>query len=153
PDGYTITPPTIGESLGNFYVNARDERPARLEEGGGKLISDLSYTLEPFLAGEYTIPALDITYAKIGGGETGSLSTEPLKIQVTSLLPDDAKLDPGPSRTVMNARAPGSWVGLAVIGAVGAAFAGATTTVILRRRRKRLAPGAADALAKLAREL
>ena len=38
PDGYTVTPPAVADSLGDFAVLARDERPARLE--GGKLVTE-----------------------------------------------------------------------------------------------------------------
>lgn len=150
PDGYSVTPPAVGETIGDFAVLARDERPARLE--AGRLIFEMSYTLEPFLAGAYTIPSLEITYAKLGGATPSVATTGELTVKVASLLADDAKLDPGAARAVMGVGMPASAVTLIVAASAAMVLAGGAAGMIVLRRRTRAAERVADQIESLRRD-
>jgi hypothetical protein len=149
PGGYSVTLPAANAKLGDFAVATRADDPPKLI--GGRISRSVSVTLDPFLPGDYMIPALDIAYSRIGGGESGTLKTEPMTFHVSSLLTADAKLEPGPARGVVPPPvARSGWMMPAMIGGLSVALAGAITTgLALRRRRSATGPGSAEALATL----
>jgi hypothetical protein len=55
----------------------------------GKVSVTRTFTLEPFLAGDYKIPPLKIRYKKKGESEKHDFETEEATISVTSVLPSD----------------------------------------------------------------
>ena len=91
-ESYEITPPAFGEKLEQFgIVDFTSTQPELLE--GGKLRRTRTYVLEPFLSGEYVIPAMTFRFRKTGEGDEDGheLETEPLAVAVRSLLPDEAE--------------------------------------------------------------
>jgi hypothetical protein len=135
PDGYALTMPSPGEKLGGFsIVESSNQPPALLY---GRLVREVAFTLEPFLPGEYSIPAFEIGYQRQSGGANGSAKTEPVTIRVAALVQDDAKLDPGPIRGVIAPERVGSWAA-PILGAIaGAGLISGAGIVAYRRHRKR----------------
>jgi len=92
-EDYEARLPEFGEKLEQFgIVDYRTPSP-RLTEGGRVRIRKV-YELEPFLSGEYTIPAMKVFFWKNGEeGQQHELMSEPISIRVTSLIEaDGAKL-------------------------------------------------------------
>jgi hypothetical protein len=105
---------------------------------GGLVRRVRRFELQPFLAGEYAVPALTITVADAAGGET-HLRSEPIQVTVVSVL-DPAETAPRPRQVaapVAVAPRPGHVAllgGIALAAAVGAA----ALIVVLRRRAARM---------------
>ena len=81
--------PDVEDKLGEFRVTGtRVDDPKLLD--GGRVARRQTYVLEPFLPGEYEIPELTIGFSGEGGGEDSqqSIKTDPIGIEVRSLLPD-----------------------------------------------------------------
>jgi len=80
--------PEIPDEIEGFSV--ADERHARdaLVEGG-RIRRVRTITFEPFLPGEYTIPAITFTWSS-PENESMKLETEPLEVRVDSVLSDSA---------------------------------------------------------------
>lgn len=134
PDGYALTMPGAGEKLGGFsVVETRDQAPALL---AGRVVREVAFTLEPFLPGEYSIPALEVGYQQQSSGASGTAKTEPATISVTALVQDDVKLDPGPIRGVVAPERVGSWAAPILGALAGAGLISGAGIVAYRRRRK-----------------
>ena len=90
--GYELKLPSYGEraDFGGFGLLDYKTPPERLGEDG-KIIYKRSYILEPFLSGEYYIPALKFLFNRKGDAEVHELVTEELEITVDSILPEDYK--------------------------------------------------------------
>jgi hypothetical protein len=112
-EGYELKLPSYGEGadFGGFGLLDYKTPPERLGENG-RIIYTRSYVLEPFLSGEYYIPALKFRFNGDGEGETHELVTEEFKITVNSILPEDYDelelkdiagpvLPPGPRKGVL----------------------------------------------------
>ena len=81
--------PDVEDKLGEFRVTGtRVDDPKLLD--GGRVARRQTYVLEPFLPGEYEIPELTISFSDEGAGEDSrqSIKTDPIDIEVRSLLPD-----------------------------------------------------------------
>ena len=81
--------PDVEDKLGEFRVTGTHLDDPKLLDGG-RLARRQTYVLEPFLPGEYEIPELTIGFSGEGGGEDSrqSIKTDPIGIEVRSLLPD-----------------------------------------------------------------
>jgi len=88
-EDFEVEMPKFGEKLEQFLIKDYRIPPPRLIEDG-KLLLQRTYVLEPFLSGEYTIPAMKIQFWKKdeADGPKYELETEALAIQVKSLLPE-----------------------------------------------------------------
>ncbi len=83
PEGTEIRLPAPGEKLGEFTVAV--VRPGAPElTGDGRIRLRAVYELEPFLAGSYEIPPLEVRFGE------GMIETGPLNVEVASVLPPDA---------------------------------------------------------------
>lgn len=82
PEGVEIRLPSPGEKLGEFTVAAVHPYAPELA-GDGRIRQRTVWELEPFLAGSYEIPPLEVGF----GGET--IRSGALKVEVTSVLPPD----------------------------------------------------------------
>lgn len=88
---YEVTPPKFGEKLEQFGIaDFSETQPELVEEG--KTRQSRTYILEPFLSGEYLIPAMTYRFKKRDGSEDKEheLQTEELTVKVSSLLAEDA---------------------------------------------------------------
>ena len=84
--------PGFGERLEQFgIVDFVSTQPALMD--GGKVRQSRRYVLEPFLSGEYIIPEMTIRFRKADGSDdkVHELLTEEMKVQVSSLLPEEAE--------------------------------------------------------------
>ena len=82
--------PSPDEKLGGFLVvETRRGSPKLLEDG--RVAENRTYVLEPFLPGDYTVPAMLVRFhRKADDASTDSkitIETEPISIRVTSVLP------------------------------------------------------------------
>jgi hypothetical protein len=140
--GAKVRKPPFGESLGDFAI--RDFREPLPEIRGDREIIRQVYTLEPMRAGRLAIQPISVTFidGRPGGdGEEHSVESEPLAIEVTTVLGEEApSLDDlagleGPVDLPRRSSA-GFW-----LAAAGALLAGLAAAVLLWRvRRKGEAP-------------
>ena len=82
--------PEIGEKLDQFGIVSYQTEPPELTADNRSRIRR-SYVLEPFLSGEYTIPAMTIQFQEKGHPDdpVHEIETEPVKVTVNSLLPEN----------------------------------------------------------------
>ncbi|MBW1893827.1 MAG: DUF4381 family protein [Deltaproteobacteria bacterium] len=85
-EDWEINLPGIDEKFGQFVIVDYHTTRPELSDQKQKTISR-SYLLEPFLAGEYTIPPITIGFRK--DGETVDITTPEININVASLLPEN----------------------------------------------------------------
>ena len=81
--------PEVGDKLGEFrVVDIRLADPKLLDSG--RVARRQTYVLEPFLPGQYEIPALEIGIGGKGAEADSQqkIKTDPIAIEVRSLLPD-----------------------------------------------------------------
>lgn len=91
-ENYDVELPAAGEKLAQFGIVDYHTSAPELTQDHKKKISR-SYVLEPFLSGDYAIPAMTVRFWKSGeeGKDDHSLQTEELTIKVKSLLPENFK--------------------------------------------------------------
>ena len=128
--GWSTSLPDVGDSLGAFTVLDRGPE-SRVLAPDGALTLSRTLVLEPFLAGQYTIPSFTVTFEDRNGRLYTVVSSE-IPVEVTSVLPPqvgDQELEAMGGPLGMQSRRP-LWFGL------GAAFfltAGTVAAVRLRR--------------------
>ncbi|MGI6524333.1 MAG: BatD family protein [Bdellovibrionota bacterium] len=84
-----ITPPDLSNALGGMTLQSRNESTPRLKDGFVTI--EITYELQPFLAGEYTIPELTAKFST--SDRTELVKSDPIQITATSLLtPQDTEL-------------------------------------------------------------
>ena len=91
-EAYEAQIPPFGDKLEQFgIVDYHTTRPELIENGKVRVCR--FYVLEPFLSGEYTIPPMTIEFHKKDEQNPvkHEIETEEIKINVTSLLPGDAR--------------------------------------------------------------
>ncbi len=147
PEGETVEFPEGEGAFGEFAVVREAEVSARLQDGG-QVLHVREYALQPFLPGDYELPALQVRI-----GDAATLSTEPLSIPVTSsLIEGDAELQDiaGP----LDMPVPWWWWAAGAVAAL--ALIGGLLYWLKRRRRPdapRRVPPHEEALAALERLL
>jgi hypothetical protein len=94
-EGYEIKLPGFGEKLGQFGIVDYQEEPPQLTDEG-RILTKKTYTLEPFLSGEYKIAPMKVVFWPKSPGsdepetrETHEIETEEVLIKVLSLLGED----------------------------------------------------------------
>jgi hypothetical protein len=89
---YELHMPQVGTQLQNFGILDWDNLGNRLDENDN-VVSTYQYRLEPFLSGNYQLPAFtfEFTDANSLAEKKYTLATEPIDIEVTSLLGEDRK--------------------------------------------------------------
>ncbi len=87
--GYELQMPKVDRVLENFGIVDWDNLGNKLDENNN-IVSTYRYRLEPFLSGSYAIPAFIFEFSDANGAEEKKyeLTTEPIDIEVTSLLGD-----------------------------------------------------------------
>jgi len=78
--------PEIGDSLDEFRVVDRGREIRRLDRERN-LVTTRSYTLEPFLSGDYVIPQFEIFFLEQEKDFSFSLTSESIAVEVVSVLP------------------------------------------------------------------
>ena len=87
---YEVQMPQVGAELQNFGILDWENLGNRLDENNN-VVSTYEYHLEPFLSGNYQLPAFtfEFTDANSIAEKKYTLATEPIDIEVTSLLGQD----------------------------------------------------------------
>lgn len=87
---YEVQMPQVGGQLQNFGILDWDNLGDRLDEDNN-VVSTYQYRLEPFLSGNYQIPAFTFEFSDANSiaEKKYELATEPIDIEVTSLLGAD----------------------------------------------------------------
>ncbi len=89
--GVAVTKPPFGESLGEFAILGFREPTSTL--AGDRQVEQQVYRLEPTTTGELTISPIVISFQDRrpnGDGQEHQLKTEPLKINVTTMVSEEA---------------------------------------------------------------
>jgi len=136
---YEVQMPKVDKVLENFGIVDWDDLGDRLDEKNNR-VRKYRYRLEPFLSGEYQLPAFTFEFydANSTGDEEKNheLASEPIDIEVTSLLGEQrSELVIADIENVVEMPQKGSlwwvWVLIAVMVVCGAAAA----AVYIRRKR------------------
>ena len=93
PENMEVEFPTYSASLGDFTLIDVKKHPARMAGTGDtvRVIYSVTYLLEPYLPGDYTIPEMTVMFFDRNNGEEFTrLATEEIQIGVKSLLDKDA---------------------------------------------------------------
>ena len=85
--GYEVQMPRVDKVLESFGIVDWDSPGEKLDENNNVVICN-RYRLEPFLSGSFEIPAFTFEFTDVNDTEAKkyTLSTEPIDIEVTSLL-------------------------------------------------------------------
>ncbi|MGA2071617.1 MAG: BatD family protein [Sedimentisphaerales bacterium] len=85
--GYDVNMPKVDKVLENFGIVDWQNSGSRLD-ANNNVVSAYRYRLEPFLSGKFAIPAFTFEFRDANGqnAKTYELATEPVNIEVTSLL-------------------------------------------------------------------
>jgi hypothetical protein len=136
-ENYEVELPAAGDKLAQFgIVDYQTTTPQLIDDHKQKIIR--SYVLEPFLSGDYIIPAMTLRFWKIGqqGTDDHVLETEEIKISVKSLLPEnfkDMKLHDIRGPVALGRSVP-IWAWALGIAGLGG-FAGFVCYLIIKRRK------------------
>ena len=144
PEGLTVRLPTAQQAAAGGLRAVRTSTAAPALQEGGLVRWGRRFELQPFLAGEYEVPALEVTAAAADGEAAAAVRTEPLALTVRSVFAAGEEPPalhdvagpvavPPPAGRVLSFAA----LGLALAGAAAAAV------VLLRRRAARAAARAA----------
>jgi hypothetical protein len=150
-DGVTVENPPFANSFSGFTICAVHDALPQMKEGR-QLLTKV-YTLEPQASGQQTILPIPIHFTDTrpgGDGQEHVLETEPLAVEVTSLvggeLPDLGALAQGEGPVEVPSRLP-LWIALGAGGALVLA-AGVAAFVLWRRSRRPPAPLSSTELAQ-----
>lgn len=127
-----IQTPTLAANLGQFEI--RDYKVLEPSKKGSQIIAQTDYLISTFDTGDYEIPALEIGYSIKDDTTLYSIKTEPIRIKVASLNPDEA----GDIRDIKPPlEIPRDWKRLFMqIGGIVLACIAVTVLFIYLRRRK-----------------
>jgi hypothetical protein len=92
--GYDVRMPKVDKVLENFGIIDWENLGDKLDEKNN-VVSRYRYRLEPFLSGKYELPPFTFEFYDVNNPQdkTYQLATEPIEVEVTSLLGEDrAKL-------------------------------------------------------------
>ncbi|MHC4741608.1 MAG: hypothetical protein ACYS8Z_06845 [Planctomycetota bacterium] len=137
-DGYEVKMPKIDTLLKDFGIVDWDNLGDRLDQNEN-VVRTYRYRLEPFLSGEYELPSLTFEFYDVNDPNAvmQKLATEPIPIEVTSLLGEDRAalvIEDIEDVVEMPKEASLWWIWLLVVIALISA-----TAVVLVFRKKRLA--------------
>ncbi|KPJ99642.1 MAG: hypothetical protein AMJ60_04355 [Desulfobacterales bacterium SG8_35] len=97
PENVEVQFPVYSASLGDFTLKDSRLDPPRMTGSGDnvRVVHRVTYLLEPYLSGTYSIPAMTVTYRdKNSDMEGKTLATEEIQVSVQSLLePDTAAVE------------------------------------------------------------
>lgn len=88
--GYEVRMPKVDAVLEHFGILDWDNLGNKLDKDNN-VVSTYRYRLEPFLSGKYEIPAFAFEFVDVNSpdAKTYKLATEPIEVEVTSLLGED----------------------------------------------------------------
>jgi hypothetical protein len=129
-EGVTVTPPAVGQKLGDFRIRELGREPASRGKDGRRAFSFL-YDLRAYETGDKYIPPLGVVLSS-DRGQTAELDAGRIAVVVESVLDKDPK-------DIKDIKPPLglSYVPVRMIIWLGAGAAAAVAAVILVSRRKR----------------
>ena len=141
--GIEIKPPAFGQAVGDFLIRDYSERPP---EAGAANLRRFHYQLEPAHAGKHLIRSVSIEFVdkrptSERRGEPALIETDPLEVNVTSELGDEApslaNLEPMlPPQPVPQTSA----IGWLVASGLAGVLAILVVAVLRRRKRRPIEP-------------
>ncbi len=136
--GYEMQMPKVDQVLENFGIVDWDNLGGRLDDKNN-IVTTHQYRLEPFLSGQYEIPAFTFTFHDVNDpNSTHELASEPVAMEVTSLLGEQrAKLVIEDIEGVVEMPRPARWWWLwfLALPGVGVATAGGILVWALRAKQ------------------
>lgn len=138
-DGYSVRMPAIDQVLQHFGIVDWDNLGDRLGQNN-QLTKTMQYRLEPFLSGDYELPAFIFAFYDVNDpNKVHELESDPIPVTVTSLLGEDrANLTIADIETVVEIpRPPLPWWVWALV--LGGLLGIAAVAVFLTLRRKKVA--------------
>lgn len=150
PVGVAAKLPDIADDIGGFSAIARNDEIPRVSvdaNGGATLVLARTLTLEPFLAGEYTIPALE---ARVGPPSSERVvKSEPIVVKVSSVIPSGEEPKEAEARGVLDPAKRGLPAWMLIAGALACGLVGAGVAWRVTRRTSHPLPPDAIALSRL----
>ena len=134
---YELQMPQVGTQLQNFGILDWDNLGDKLDENNN-IVSTYQYRLEPFLSGNYQLPAFTFEFSDANSisEKKYTLATEPIDIEVTSLLGEDREnLAIADIEDVVDMSKPPSYWPLWTLGGCAGIAAVIICWLYLRRRR------------------
>ena len=131
PEDAEVGFPESPDRLGEFVVTRSSALPSRLLQDG-RVLRGREYELQPFLPGDYELPALTVTL-----GEASEVATDPVPIQVLSVLDDPEAAELRDISGPMDMPAPWWWTAAGLAGLAGLA-------ALLWWWKRRSKPGVAE---------
>jgi hypothetical protein len=134
---YKLQMPQVGSQLQNFGIVDWDNLGDRLDESNN-VVSTYQYRLEPFISGNYQLPAFTFEFSDANSvaEKKYTLATEPIDIEVTSLLGADREnLTIADIEDVVDMPKPPSYRPLWTLGGCVGIAAVIIAWLYLRRRR------------------
>ncbi len=138
--GYEVQMPKVDKVLESFGIVDWDNLGEKLDEDGN-VVSSYQYSLEPFLSGTYPVPAFTFEFHDVNSPEENKyqLTTEPIEIEVTSLLEDQrAELEIEDIQGVVEMPKEPSYWWAWLLGAIAVAAVPGAWLWLRRRRVKEL---------------
>ncbi len=141
PASITVTPPVVGDAIGDFSVTQRAEKVPVPVTDRERRLTRFEYTLESLASGSLTIPPIQISYqsdpALPSETVSGEISSRPISVTIQSELDEEA--DPRDFRKLKGAVTATSaesdrWLKWPLLGSFGLMIAG--ILVLLHRRRR-----------------
>jgi len=133
---YELQMPQVGGQLQNFGILDWDNLGDRLDEDNN-VVSTYQYRLEPFLSGNYQLPAFTFEFSDANSisEKQYTLTTEPVDVEVTSLLGADREnLTIADIEDVVDMPRQGSFLPVWILGAC-VFITAAIIWLFLRRKR------------------
>jgi hypothetical protein len=133
--------PRFIETLGRFTVS-RTSPVYRKRTGSNKTITAVTFELEPFLEGTYTVPRLEIVLEDAKTGKKTFFLTDEETVSVRPLLTEHEATEiettgKAAIKDIVVPRSPSSGIFVIALVLIGAAAAG---FMVLKRRRKKSGP-------------
>lgn len=131
-DGYTVAPPSVGETLGDFHVVKSSKQEDMTQDGRHRIVHH--YTLAGFKLDRATISSIEVGY-RGPGGKPGLLTTDPQGITMISTVPEaETQVEDIRNMAVIEPRM-ALWFKV-FLALVAAAAVGLVLWFVLRRRRQ-----------------
>jgi hypothetical protein len=98
-DGYELTMPKAETLMKDFGLRDWRDQGKRLDEKG-RVVRTVRCELDPIVSGKYAVPALEFGFKKTSASDpneaakTYTVTTEPIEVEVTSLLSKDPNWKP-----------------------------------------------------------
>jgi len=137
--GYSAQLPSFGEKLQDFgIVDYRTFQPELT--GDGSVVKSRTYSLEPFLSGEYSIPPMTVEFRSEEDTTAYYVTSDTIRVDVLSLMPGEDDIQDALDLTIRDIAGPREMPGgfpVALVVTGGVILLGIAGVVIYRFRRRK----------------